>query len=145
MLGLALRYEELGEQNDLLMLRKTADYWIRNIHGETNFIMLNSIGGSETFKDTSATAIASIALIKLSRFLSKIEGEPYKSMAINSYGSLIDSLGPDGGLKHSYYCCPTGQKMNIRDNELVFGDYYLIWLRNEIVALKRANKVKGNQ
>lgn len=145
MLGLALRYEELGEQNDLLMLRKTADYWIGNIHGETNFIMLNSIGGSETFKDTSATAIASIALIKLSRFLSKIEGEPYKSMAINSYGSLIDSLGPDGGLKHSYYCCPTGQKMNIRDNELIFGNYYLIWLRNDIAALERANKVKGNQ
>jgi unsaturated chondroitin disaccharide hydrolase len=71
-------------------------------------------------KDTSATAIAASALVKLA----PLAGEHYRAAAADTLAALGDRhLGRHGGLVHGCYNARQGLAPR---NELIWGDYFAL-------------------
>jgi unsaturated chondroitin disaccharide hydrolase len=73
----------------------------------------------DTIRDTSATAIAAAALVKLSALV----GGQYKQAGKETIDALAGRLTPRGGLGQG---CYNAKKQLATDHELIWGDFFAL-------------------
>jgi unsaturated chondroitin disaccharide hydrolase len=133
-------YAQTSNATFLATARKVADYWIAHVPADgIPFWDFNSPDIPNTFKDTSAAAIAASGLLQLAKVdpdASRRAG--YRAAAgkiLNSLttpGYLAEGSLSHGVLLHGAAFVP--RKNPTPDNSLIYGDYYLLEAMNRYVT-----------
>jgi unsaturated chondroitin disaccharide hydrolase len=121
-----------GLSDILAGAQKAADYFIAHLPADSiPFWDFNDPKIPNTFRDTSAAAVAADGLIQLSTLVSdKTAAAKYKSAAekiltsLSSKTYLAESSNSHGILQHGAQNVPNDAKGN--DVSLIFGDYYFL-------------------
>lgn len=106
-----------------------ADWWAAHVPEDlVAFWDFNDPAIPDTLKDTSSTAIAAAALLKLAALMP--DGERYRELARRTVDALVTGyLSPVPGLPTEVGVLGSGCYNKLiglaTENELVFGDYYL--------------------
>jgi unsaturated chondroitin disaccharide hydrolase len=110
----------------------TADWWIDHVPKDrVAYWDFDAPAATATKRDTSATAIAAAALLKLSALAPSVETRRYRDAAEATVRTLVvDYLTPTGPGDDRTPGILTGGCYNQRtglatENELIWGDYYL--------------------
>jgi len=108
--------------------QKACDWWAGNIPVDlVAFWDFDDPAAPHTFRDTSATAIATAELLKLAALIPN--GDSYKALAERTAHALIEGyLKPVAGLADNIGILGSGCYNKLAalatNNELVWGDYY---------------------
>jgi unsaturated chondroitin disaccharide hydrolase len=125
MLGWALAAQWTGDPSFLEPAERATAWWLNHLPNDrVAFWDFDDPAIPETNRDTSATAIASAAMLKLAVLShSTAQRDFYREAAEASVGALVtDYLGPEGGLWQGCY----NKRINLAvANELIWGSYYL--------------------
>ena len=133
MLGWSMMSYWSPEEKRLLEAAVTAsDWWIAHVPDDSvSYWDFDAPIHRQPVRDTSATAIAAAALLKVATQLGSPAGDPYRAFAEETVATLVDSyLTPvdpadarlPGMLTKSCYNHRIGLAT---DNELIWGDYFL--------------------
>ncbi|HTT75331.1 MAG TPA: hypothetical protein VMF50_05050 [Candidatus Binataceae bacterium] len=125
MLGWALAAQWTGDTTFLEPAERAAAWWLQHLpKDQVSFWDFDDPAIPNTNRDTSATAIASAALLKLAALsASPAQRDLYRQAAEASVSALVmNYLGPEGGLWQGCY----NKRINLAAaNELIWGSYYL--------------------
>ena len=125
MLGWALAAQWTGDRGLIEPAERAADWWIGHVPADrVAFWDFDDPAIPQTNRDSSATAIAAAAMLKLAALSSSaVKREEYQQAAEASVNALVENyLGLEGGLWHGCY----NKRINLAiDNELIWGSYYL--------------------
>ena len=137
----AMMARETGRADFLAAARKVADYFIS--HLPADYVPYWDFAAPDipnTYRDSSAAAIAASGLIDLSKLMTDATAKArYRTAAENILKSL---LGPSywaqgtihrGLIQHGAVNVPNDQFG--RDNSIIYGDYYLLKAMNQYVAI----------
>jgi unsaturated chondroitin disaccharide hydrolase len=140
-LSFAMMARETGRAEFLTAARKVADYFIN--HLPADYVPYWDFAAPDipnTYRDSSAAAIAASGLIDLSKLMTDATAKArYRTAAENILKSL---LGPSywaqgtihrGLIQHGAVNVPNDQFG--RDNSIIYGDYYLLKALNQYVAI----------
>ena len=124
-LGWTLAAQWTGDLSFLEPAERAADWWLLHLPSDhVAYWDFDDPAIPNTNRDTSATAIASAAMIKLAA-LSRLpaKGDLYRQAAKASVSALVANyLGAEGGLWQGCYNKRIGLAVA---NELIWGSYYL--------------------
>jgi len=124
-LGWTLAAQWSGDSAFLEPAERAAQWWIRHLPADhVAFWDFDDPAIPDTNRDTSATAIAAAAMLKLAALSqSGTDRDSFRYAAEASIHALVTNyLGPEGGLWHGCY----NQRINLAvNNELIWGSYYL--------------------
>lgn len=140
-LSFAMMARETGRAEFLTAARKVADYFVS--HLPADYVPYWDFAAPDvpnTYRDSSAAAIAASGLIDLSKLMTDATAKAkYRTAAENILRSL---LGPSywaqgtihrGLIQHGAVNVPNDQYG--RDNSIIYGDYYLLKAMNQYVAM----------
>jgi unsaturated chondroitin disaccharide hydrolase len=124
MVGYALLAQWTGEAEFLTVAARTADWWLAHVPGDrVAFWDFDDPAIPHTLRDTSATAIATAALIKLAALVGGDGGRRYREGAEATARVLVEEyLDGRGILSHGCYNRRLGLATQ---HELIWGSYYL--------------------
>jgi unsaturated chondroitin disaccharide hydrolase len=117
-----------GHPEFLQAAQKACDWWAAHIPGDlVAFWDFDDPAAPDTFRDTSATAIATAALLKLAALIPN--GDSYKALAERTANALIKGhLEPVARFPDNIGILGSGCYNKLIDlatnNELVWGNYY---------------------
>lgn len=127
--GFTLLYEKLGDKQYLKIAEKLADFYVKNLPASGVTYWDFDAPPESNLIDTSATAIATSALITLSQLtLNREKSHTYRAVARRSLASLLKkhfnwSKNSVGLLKNGVGHKPNGTEINVT---LIYGDYYFL-------------------
>jgi unsaturated chondroitin disaccharide hydrolase len=138
-----MAYRETGRAEFLAAARKMADYFLAHLPADhVPFWDFNDPAAPNTYRDSSAAAIAASGLLELSAQLraggSVAAADGYLADAKDILSSLSSSAylargtASRGVLLHGALNVPTNTGT---DSSLIFGDYYFLEAINRYVAL----------
>jgi unsaturated chondroitin disaccharide hydrolase len=140
-LGWALAAQWTGDVTFLEPAERAAAWWLRHLPGDrVAFWDFDDPAIPHTNRDTSATAIASAALLKLAALSpSRAQRDFYREGAEASVRALVnDYLGLEGGLWQGCY----NKRINLAvANELIWGSYYLYESLHVIAGLLDPSRI----
>jgi unsaturated chondroitin disaccharide hydrolase len=125
MLGWALAAHWTGDDSLIEPAEQAADWWLHHVPADrVAFWDFDDPAIPQTNRDTSATAIASAAMLMLAKLShSEAKRRVYREAAEATVRALIENyLGPEGGLWQGCY----NKRIDLATNhELIWGSYYL--------------------
>ncbi len=125
MLGWALAAHWTGDHALIDPAERVADWWLRQVPADrVAFWDFDDPAIPQTNRDTSATAIAAAAMLKLAKLShSDAKGRVYREAAEATVRALVENyLGPEGGLWQGCY----NKRIDLAiKHELIWGSYYL--------------------
>ena len=131
--------KETGDGSMLATAEKAADYFISHTPADgVPYWDFASPKIPHTFRDTSAAAVASEALVRLSTLTTGAASAKYKAAAEKILTSLLspkylaEGTASQGVLQHAAYNVP---KNRAPDVSLMFGDYAVLQAVNDYTAL----------
>jgi unsaturated chondroitin disaccharide hydrolase len=141
MLGWALAGQSTGDLTFLEPAERATAWWLRHLPADhVAFWDFDDPASPDTNRDTSATAIASAAMLKLAA-LSRTSAQRdfYREGAEASVRALVTNyLGPEGGLWQGCY----NKRINLAvANELIWGSYYLYESLHVIAGLLDSTRI----
>jgi hypothetical protein len=127
--GFTIAYRYTHDPNYLATAQKLADYFIANL--PPDFVPWWDFSQPNTYRDSSAAAIASSGLIELSTYMTDPTlQQKYFNAAMNIQASLSnpalylgDPTKTDGLLIHGTYSVPVNYNV---DTSLIWGDYFFV-------------------
>ncbi len=124
-LGWALAVHWTGDSALIDPAERAADWWLANVPADrVAFWDFDDPAIPQTNRDTSATAIAAAAMLKLAKLArSEAKRRVYREAAEATVRALIGNyLGPEGGLWQGCY----NKRIDLATrHELIWGSYYL--------------------
>ena len=141
--GFTMNYQATGRADFLATAEKMANYYIANLPSDfVPYWDFNAPNIPNTYRDTSAAAVAASGLLQLSKVLAATDptdSAKYRTVAgdiLNSLASptyLANPANPGGGvLLQGALNVPANPSIN--DNSIIFGDYYYLEAINEYLA-----------
>jgi unsaturated chondroitin disaccharide hydrolase len=141
MLGWALAAQWSGDLSFLEPAERATEWWLRHLPNDhVAFWDFDDPAIPHTNRDTSATAIASAALLKLAALTqSPTQRDLYRHAAEASVTALVSNyLGSDGGLWQGCY----NKRINLAvANELIWGSYYLYESLHVLAGLLEPSRI----
>jgi unsaturated chondroitin disaccharide hydrolase len=141
--GFTMNYQATGRADFLVTAEKMANYYIANLPSDfVSYWDFNAPNIPNTYRDTSAAAIAASGLLQLSKLIAATDptdsakyhtaaGDILNSLASTTY--LANPANPGGGvLLQGALNVPANPSIN--DNSIIFGDYYYLEAINEYLA-----------
>ncbi|MDQ3438735.1 MAG: DNRLRE domain-containing protein [Planctomycetota bacterium] len=139
----AMAYRETGFSEFMTSARKLADYFVSHLPADNvPFWDFDDPAAPNTFRDTSAAAVAASAMLEMSQLLradgSVSAADTYLAEAkatlssLSSAAYLAQGTASDGVLLHGALNVPTNTGS---DSSLIFGDYYFLEAINRYAAL----------
>ncbi len=124
-LGWALAAHWTGDAALIDPAERAADWWLRHVPADrVAFWDFDDPAIPHTNRDTSATAIAAAAMLKLAQLShSDAKRHEYREAAAATVRALVENyLGPEGGLWQGCY----NKRIDLATkHELIWGSYYL--------------------
>ena len=117
MLGLAQAAQLSGALTPLAA--RVADWYLANVPADRVCLWEFHPAAPDIPRDTSATAIAAAALVKLA----PLAGDRYRDAAAQTLAALAAHIGPHGGLVDG---CYNARKPLAPRHELIWGDYFAL-------------------
>jgi unsaturated chondroitin disaccharide hydrolase len=140
-LSLAAVARDTGRSDFFAAAKRVADYFISHLPADcVPYWDFNDPAIPNTFRDSSAAAIAASGMLELSRVLTNAtEKAKYKSAAEKILTSLLSSkYWAEGSIHRGLLLHGAKNVPNEtggRDNSLIYGDYYLLKAMNQYRAM----------